>query len=330
MRFLAAMAISAILPLLTGPTRANSLGLELEVQLDSAQFLPGEDIPVGVRISNLSGRTLTFGTTTNWLTFYAETRDGEIVTRLGQVPVMGEFALESTKAGTKWWNIRPYFDLDRPGNYLLYAELRLPEWDTRLVSDPAPFNIQSSRSLWEVSFGVPASATSEDPGAPEVRQYALLAATRGKERKLYARVMDPSDGHIFRVIQLDRLLSFSNPQQQLDSTSRLHVLFQTSGSSYTYCVVSPEGELVGRERHDIVPGSRPRLAKESDGSIRVQGGQRSPTPSDIPPYEPPAPNAAATNAPAAALTPDASQAATNAAAGSGETKRESRRRKRSE
>ena len=320
MRILAALLLTAILAAAPAATTAQSLGLEIEVRLEGPQFLPGEDIPVAVRIANLSGRTLTFGTTSNWLTFYAETKDGEIVTRLGQVPVLGEFSLESAKAGTKWWNIRPYFDLDQPGSYLLYAELRLPEWEQRLVSDPAPFTIQSSRSLWDVNFGVPNTVNPDQPGAPVVRQYALLAATRDKERKLYARAMDPADGHIFRVLLLDRLLSFSNPQQQLDNASRLHVLFQTAGSSYTYCVVNPDGELVGRERHDIIPGSRPRLAKADDGSISVQGGKRAPTPSDIPPYQPPpASVGATTNNPVAAVT--------NPPPTDSEKRRESRRRR---
>ncbi len=322
MRILAALWLTATLAALPATGTAQSLGVEIEVRLEGQQFLPGEDIPVAVRIANLSGRTITFGTSSNWLTFYAETKDGEIVTRLGQVPVLGEFSLESAKAGTKWWNVRPYFDIDQPGSYLIYAELRLPDWEQRLVSDPAAFTIQSSRSLWEVTFGVPNTVNPDHPGAPVVRQYALIAATRDKERKLYARVMDPADGHIYRVLLLDRLLSFSNPQQQLDNLSRLHVLFQTAGSSYTYCVLSPDGELAGRERHDIIPGSRPRLAKAEDGSISVQGGKRTPTPSDVPPYEPPPASLSATN--------NIAPAVTNAPPSNAEKRRESRSRRKSE
>src|SRR5690606_24706043 len=98
---------------------------------------------------------------------------------------------------------------------------------------------------------------------------------------------------IYRVVPLDRLLSFSHPVQQLDSLSQLHVLFQTGGSTYTYCVVNPDGQLVVRQRHEITPGSRPRLVKTVDGRIEVLGGRRVPTLSDVPPYEPPAVEATA-------------------------------------
>lgn len=262
---------------------AQSSALAIDVTLDETYFLPGEEIPVGVRVSNLTGRPVTFGATTNWLTFFVETKSGEVVSRLAPVPVLGEFTLESAKAGTKWWNIQPYFGFDRPGPHLVYAELRMPEWGQTLVSDPVTFNLQSASKLWEIAFGVPSADSSS---TPEIRRYALQAATRAKERVLYARVSDETDTRILKVVPLDRYLSFAHPEQQLDSRSQLHVLFQTGGSSYTYCVINPAGELTIRQRHEIA-GSRPRLAKQDDGTIAVQGGRRRPAYGDVPPYQAP-------------------------------------------
>lgn len=267
-------------------TQAQSTALSLELTLDETLFLPGEEIPLGVRISNLTGRPVTFGTTTNWLTFLVETKSGEIVNRIGPVPVQGEFTLESSKAGTKWWNIQPWFDLQEAGPYLVFAELRLPDWEQRLLSEPIRFTLQSATKLWEMSFGVPPTP-GQPASAPEIRRYALQSATRSKERKLYARVSDDSGTHIYKVVLLDRLLSFSNPQQQLDGLSRLHVLFQTGGSTYTYSVLDPEGTLLIRQRHEITTGSRPRMAKKADGTITIAGGRRLPALNDIPPFEPP-------------------------------------------
>lgn len=268
------------------PCHAQSTGVEIELVMRDSVFLPGEELPVGVRISNLSGRALTFGSSSNWLIFYAESKQGDIVSRTGHLPVDGEFTLESSKAGTKWWNIQPAFDLTQSGNYLIYAEVRLPEWSQREVSEPVSITIQSARNMWETSFGVPPSDPSVST-EPEIRRYALQAATRDRERRLYARVTDESGSQIYRVTYLDRLLSFSNPEQQLDNANHLHVLFQTGGSSYTYCVLNPAGEIFIRQRHDIIPGSRPRLAKNDDGTIAVAGGKRAPNTTDVPPYVPP-------------------------------------------
>lgn len=298
--FLASLVLAGLLAALPRPASAQSTAVSIELVLDESYFLPGEELPVGVRISNLSGRPLTFGTTTNWLTFLIESRKGDVVTRLGSVPVLGEFTLDSAKAGTKWWNLQPYFEIDQPGPYHVYAELRIPDSNLRIISEPALITLQGSSRLWEITFGVPPApdASTNPPPTPELRRYALQAATRLKERKLYARVSDEADNRIYKVVLLDRFLSFSNPQQQLDARSRLHVLFQTGGSTYTYCVVNPDGDLVARQRHEIVPGSRPRLAKTPDGSIGVAGGQRTPSYSDIPPWEPPVVSLVDTNTPA--------------------------------
>jgi len=287
---------------------AQSSGVVVELVLDENVYLPGEEIPVGVRISNLSGRPITFGSTPNWLTFYAETKKGDIVARLGSVPVEGEFTLESSKAGTKFWNIQPYFDFQETGVHLVFAEIKLPEWSDRVLSEPVTFTLQGARKLWEVSFGVPpAEGSTNSP--PEIRRYALQSAIRTRDRNLYARVTNEDETRIFRVVFLDRLLSFSNPAQQLDSRSRLHVLLQTGGNTYSYCVITPDGELAVRQKHEIVTGSRPRLVKTSDGDIEVTGGRRLPSSSDVPPYEPPTVDSLSTtnsvtgtNAPAS--TPD--------------------------
>ncbi|MGE3312658.1 MAG: hypothetical protein AB7O66_22035 [Limisphaerales bacterium] len=302
------------------PSHAQTAGVSIEIMLDETTYLPGEDLPVGVRISNLSGRPLTFGTDNVWLSFYAETKSGDIVPRLGQVPVEGEFTLESAKAGTKWWNVRPYFDFRDSGTHLLFAELRLPFGTERIISEPATFNIQSARKLWEITFGVPPSPDAPDR-PPEIRRYALQSAVRTRDRNLYARVTDESETRIYRVVLLDRLLSFSNPRTQLDHLSQLHVLFQTGGSTYTYCVVTPDGEIAVRQKHEIVTDSRPRLMKLEDGSITVGGGRRLPASSDVPPWDP---------TPAEILAPDASStAATNAPAAS-ESKSSKRKKRRSE
>lgn len=290
--------------------RAQTSSVQLDLVMDEETFLPGEELPVGVRVSNLTGRPLTLGSATNWLRFYIETKKGQTVDRVGDVPVVGEFTLESSKAGTKWWNLQPYFAFDQTGPHLIYAELRIPELGIHLTSEPATVTMQPSRKMWEMTFGVPPAPGGTNTEI-EIRRYALQAATRLKERRLYARVTDESESRIFKVVLLDRLLSFANPEQQIDAQSRLHVLFQTGGSVYTYCVVNPQGELVIRQQHQISPGARPRLAKEENGDISVRGGYRVPTSFDVPPYvEPPRPepkpgdaSLSVTNTPAADAKP---------------------------
>ncbi|MCC6231280.1 MAG: hypothetical protein IT580_01470 [Verrucomicrobiales bacterium] len=324
MRWLTVLLFAAV-ALLAPSVPAQSLGIEIDITLDEKTFLPGEAIPVGVRITNLSGRTVTFGSSPTWLNFYVETKSGDVLTRLDQVPVEGEFSLDSAKVGTKWWNIQPHFDISQPGSYRVYAEVRLPDWNQRLVSEPVSLSIEPTRTLWDVSFGVP-PANGDHNAEPEIRRYSLLSATRNQERKLFARVADESETKIHKVVLLDRLVSFAKPEQQLDNASRLHVLFQIGGNAYTYCVLDPAGNLVIRERHDIASGVRPRLAKADDGSISVRGGGRFPTSQDIPPYTPPPPSAKA--AAAAAAAPAAAPATANGGAKEKKSRAERREERR--
>src|SRR4029077_4212453 len=103
--------------------------ITVEVTQDQDQFLPGESLPVAVRITNRSGQTLHLGNNDTWLTFSVESRDGVIINRLGNVPVDGEFALDSSKRATKRVDLAPYFNLVTPGRYSITATLNIKEWN---------------------------------------------------------------------------------------------------------------------------------------------------------------------------------------------------------
>src|SRR5256885_5113130 len=82
----------------------------VDVLLDQEQFLAGETIPVAVRVTNRSGQPLRLGQP-DWLTFSVQRRDGLIIGQSGEVPVAGEFALESSEKANKHVALTPYFDL---------------------------------------------------------------------------------------------------------------------------------------------------------------------------------------------------------------------------
>jgi hypothetical protein len=69
----------------------------VEVTMAQEQFLPGEALPVAVKITNRSGQLLHLGTEANWLTFSVESADGFVVIKNSEVPVLGEFELESSQ-----------------------------------------------------------------------------------------------------------------------------------------------------------------------------------------------------------------------------------------
>jgi len=122
--------------------------VKVSVILDQQQFLPGEDVPVKVRIINHSGQTLFFGENNQWLRVSIQAQDSFVVRNTGDVPVRGVFELPPSKMATKELNIAPYFDLNRPGRYEVVATVRIEEWNQTITSMPASFDVISGSKLW--------------------------------------------------------------------------------------------------------------------------------------------------------------------------------------
>src|SRR5439155_15643814 len=106
-----------------------SAQVSVELTLDQEQFLPGESIEVGVRIANFSGQALHVGKDNDWLHFTIEGRDNDVVPPTGDVPVQGEFEVESAAVATHRVDVAPCFALTQPGRYLVTATVKLKQWD---------------------------------------------------------------------------------------------------------------------------------------------------------------------------------------------------------
>jgi hypothetical protein len=256
--------------------------VSVEVLLDQQQFLPGETIPASVRIVNRSGQTLKLGATEDWLTFSMEEREGTVVPKLGEVPVLGEFELGSGQRGTKHVNLEPYFGLGKSGRYGIRASVQIPGWANEITSPVKYFDLIEGTKLWEQEVGLPrpAGATNAEP---EIRIYTLQQANYLKGQiRLYLRVSDPGHGKLLRLQPVGKLLSFSRPDPQVDKLSQLHLLYQSGPQNFSHQVFSTEGELILRQNYEYVD-KRPRLRPDEDGWVIVSGGIRRNHPSDFPP-----------------------------------------------
>lgn len=255
-------------------------GISVQLILDQEQYLPNEILTVKARISNFSGQTLRLGSTSDWLTFAVEDARRLPVTRHGTVPTTGEFTLEPAMTATKKVNLAPYFELSQPGRYSVAASLRVPGWGDVLRTKPAPFDIIGGSSIWEQEFGVP--DRTGGGSAPELRRYALVETVHQKALKLYFRLTEQRSGRVLQIYPLGPMVTFSNPDPEMDRFSNLHVLYQTSAHLFSHSLINPDGLLLARETYEVT-SSRPALRPEKDGRISVVGGARYMTASDLPP-----------------------------------------------
>ncbi len=259
----------------------NVSAVTVELTLDQDQFLSNEELRVGVRITNRSGQTLSFGKENDWLTFTVQARDNFVVSQLGEVPVAGEFSLDSSLSGTKRVNLTPYFDFRQAGRYQITASVKIPQWNKEITSAPKTFDIINGTTLKEFDFGLPLASGSTNI-QPEMRKYILQQAMYFKQMKLYLRISDSTGATSFKVFPIAPMVSFSKPEAQVDQLSNLHVLSQVGARSFSYSVINPDGDIILRQIHDYT-STRPVLRANADGKIFVSGGIRKPSSGDLPP-----------------------------------------------
>ena len=258
-----------------------SAQVTVEVAFSQEQFLAGETLSTTVRIKNLSGQTLHLGAEPDWLTFLIESDEGFIVLKKDDVPVLGEFDLGSSQVATKRVDLAPHFAITKQGGYSATATVRIKDWQRQISSQPTKFEIIDGAELWSQLIGLPVPANTTN-ALPEVRKYTLEQANYLRsELRLYLRVTDAAGERIFKVVPIGRMVSFGQPEAQIDRFSKLHVLYQNGARSFDYSVFDPNGDLVIRQSY-FYNGSRPHLKADEEGGIQVEGGQRRPSSSDIP------------------------------------------------
>ena len=275
-----ALALVALVALTLARASAQVV---VELDMNQEQFLPGEALPVAVKITNQSGRQLHFGAAGDWLTFSVESVDGFVVNRKAELLVQGEFELESSQMGTKHVDIAPGFIISKPGRYKVTATLRNKELSAPIVSPAKTFDVITGAKLWNQEFGLPATN-----GLPEMRKFSLEQASYLRaQMRLYVQVSDATEARIYKTVALGASVSFSRPEAQVDRTSRLHVLWQSGAQSFSYCTVSPDGEVTSRDIYDDF-NTRPRLRVNGTGDVMIVGGVKRPKPAALPAMPPPA------------------------------------------
>ena len=263
-------------------SRAPAQVVTVQLSLEQEQFLPGETMPVTVRVVNNSGQPLHLGADANWLRFNVESLDaGVVVKRNGEAPVTGEFDLGSSEMATKRLDLAPYFAVTRAGRYRVTATVHIKEWDTDATSPAKEFDIIDGARIWSLDFGlpIPAGVTNQPP---VVRKYILEEANYLRQQlRMYVLVSDQSGTRILKVSAIGPMVSFSQPEAQLDRASNLHLIYQSGAQTFLYSVVSPDGNILEQETYDYLD-KRPHLGVDSNGDIVEQGGVRRVRTSELP------------------------------------------------
>jgi len=254
--------------------------VEVSLEFKKDYFLAHEEMIAEVKIINFSGRTLTFGQDQEWLQFTVESVNEFPVEKVGDLDIVEKFEIPNASRGIRRVHLVPTYKMNRPGRYRITAFVNVPELNMNKVTAPVEIGLLSASVIWERPVGV--VMNESDPSAPiAVRKYFLMRAVNEKSIDLYVKVTDQYEKEIYGVYTLGNIVSFGEPERQVDRFSNLHVLMQNGARTFRYTIVKPDGKVLLRQKW-AYSSTRPQLSLAKNGLIEVKGGQRQPSFDDIP------------------------------------------------
>lgn len=252
-------------------TAAASSFAQFRVDLEFKRpiYIRYEPIIATITVNNLSGREaeLSDDSFHRWLSFEIETADGRIIS-----PKESDYRLQPMIIGpgetiARSINLTPLYPMGEFGSYRVRASIFVRE-NNRYYSSPLrTIDITEGRLMWQQVVGVP----DNEPGAGGTRRVSVLAHRLPKSTQLYLRIEDPDRGLIFCTHQLGKYITFGKPQVELDVNNQIHVLQNAAPKTFIYSHISLRGEILDRQVFTET-ATRPLLARQTDGSVKVIGG----------------------------------------------------------
>lgn len=262
---------AALLALLLAFVAVEKCPAQLRVDLNFKRklFVVYEPMVAVVSIENLSGRPLVLDNTgkSRWFGFTIETEDGRPVP-----PINPNYEIEPVAIGpgerlSRAVNLTPLFAMRDFGTYRVKATIYASPFGRFFSSAPISVDITDGRPIWQEVVGVPGAE-----GPPELRTVTLLTHKLSLSTRLYARIEDKERGKIYATHQLGPFLTFGRPDVMLDLRNEIHVLQNSAPKQFLYTHLGLSGEILGQQAY-LELGSRPGLAKDEKGEVRVVGGR---------------------------------------------------------
>ena len=259
---------------------ANAQSVRIEISSQSDRYVPGEPIPVAIKISNLSGRTLVFGKDKNWLNFEVRSKSRSYVQQRTPVSALGEFQLPNGRAAEKQIDdLSKFFELQQADRYVVSAIVQMRELGRAEMSrEPLTIDVINPAIVWEQDFGMHVFNANQPP---ETRRYAVQKlSTIDDNVQLFVRASDPSGRKIFGLARLGKVV-ISDPKILSDRLNRLHIVHQFRARLFQYTVLSPKADILKRHTYDGF-GFLPGLIMDESGNVNITGGARRINKNDIP------------------------------------------------
>jgi hypothetical protein len=245
---------------------------EVRVYLTSKanQFVPGEKIPLKLRIENFSGKSFNIGDAPDWMDLRVESPTRSSATQIALVRERISGVIPNAEAGNLTIDLTDYYLFTETGKYRTRVYVKTLGLEPVFMSVPDfEFDIVPATTIWEIPVGyVPLGQTRPLP-----RTYALQKITRART-KIYLRVSVSDTGQMINLLPLGELVTSRRSVKRIDRLSNLHILHQSGSHEFRYHTIAPDGKLLRRRTYGFSNRRAPMLEVNSSGIAEILGGQR--------------------------------------------------------
>lgn len=242
--------------------------IQVELKFKRLQYVAYEPVTATLKITNLAGRDVDLHDlgTQRWFGFEVTGGQQQL---LAPAALQSEppLHIESGKSVTRKIDLGTLYPVHDFGTYHVRAHVFFADLNKFFYSPAKVFQVADARPIWQKTVGVP----DGQPGAGGARTYSLLSNRFPDHTSLYVRVEDKNSGTVFRTYSLGRVISFDQPQVEIDRANQLHVLHCTAPRTWAYSHVGLNGELL-KQSTFLQVKSQPHLKRVADGLIAVHGG----------------------------------------------------------
>jgi hypothetical protein len=248
--------------------------IQIDLKLPRLQYIAYEPIVATVGITNLAGRDIELHDTAGqaWFGFEVTGSEDEPIAATTAQLSEGPLRVEAGKRVVQKINLTPHYGVTEFGIYHARAYIYFSDLGRFFYSPKRAFEVTGARPIWQKTVGIPEDA----PGPGKVRTYSLMTNRFPDHTSLYVRVEDKDSGIVYATYSLGRIISFGEPEAELDRENQLHVLHCAGPRTWTYSRIGLNGEALAHTSF-LETRSRPRLVHMADGAVAVRGGMAEPS-----------------------------------------------------
>src|SRR5438128_933345 len=218
-RVMKSVAPFTCLCLLAGTATAQ---IQVDVKLPRLQYIAYEPLVANLIVTNLAGRDVDLHDENGqpWFGFEVTASEGQpialISVRKGQAPLN----IPAGKTVTQKINLALLYGIHDFGIYRVRAHVYFADVNKFFYSQTKVFEVTDARPIWQKTVGLPGGAG----GPGNARTYSLLTNRFPDHTSLYVRVEDKDNGIVYATYSLGHVITFDEPQAELDNANQLHVL----------------------------------------------------------------------------------------------------------